>query len=275
MASCAPPCSGSPSATTFSVWLSIRCGGHRSKSRTITFVRTRAPASQHTRAAALSSTNPLLPRTPATAQAARWWPRLSRGRQLRIDRGGGRWTRRSIKTRKGWGSNVVALVVGNATKGVDENGPDWDLNNALFSTGREGINTFSRKSSCKLSAVSFCQPKRGWIWSSSSISGLPGRKTSDKFCLMQVRAHSNSARRCPCVPLLRLRAFHEFTRQRKSAWGKWWRTPAPSPPLNELQRNIRTQCTEDPSGNKRSGNDKFNPAFTRRGWVGYRRKFVS
>ena len=28
------------------------------------------------------------------------------------------------------------------------------------------------------------------------------------------------ARRCPCVPLLRLRAFHGFTRQRKSAWRK-------------------------------------------------------
>ena len=63
MASCAPPCKGSPSATTSCLRLSMRCGGHRSKSRTITFVRTRAPASRHTRAAALSSGNPLLPRT--------------------------------------------------------------------------------------------------------------------------------------------------------------------------------------------------------------------
>ena len=181
MVSCAPPCSGGPSATT-SLRLSIRCGGQRSKSWTMTFVRMRAPASRHTRAAALSSGNPLLPRTPAAAQAAGWWPRLSRGqphRQLRMDRGRRRWMRRSSNTWKGWGSKVVALVVGNATIGVDENGPDWDLNNALFSTGREGINTFSRKSSCKLSAASFCQPKRNWVPSSSLMARLRGNPSAN------------------------------------------------------------------------------------------------
>ncbi len=41
----------------------------------------------------------------------------------------------------------------------------------LFSAGREGISTFSRKSSWRLSA-SICQPKRGWVRSSSSVARL-------------------------------------------------------------------------------------------------------
>ena len=45
----------------------------------MTSVGIRAPASLQTRAAAFSNGNPLSPRIPATEQAARWWPRQSKG----------------------------------------------------------------------------------------------------------------------------------------------------------------------------------------------------
>ena len=51
-----------------------------SKSRIMQFVPTRPPASRQMRAAALSSANPLLPKTPALAHAARRWPNESIGR---------------------------------------------------------------------------------------------------------------------------------------------------------------------------------------------------
>ena len=44
---------------------------------------TPAPASRHTRASALSNANTRRPNTPASAQPARWWPRLSRRRPHR------------------------------------------------------------------------------------------------------------------------------------------------------------------------------------------------
>ena len=71
---CAPWLSGKPSATTSSRRASACWSGNRSKSLTSTFVDTRAPASRHTRAAALSRANPRRPSTPACTQAARWWP---------------------------------------------------------------------------------------------------------------------------------------------------------------------------------------------------------
>ena len=54
-----------------------RAANGRSKSRTITFVVTRLPASLHTRAAALSSANPRRPNAPVLVQEVRWWPRES------------------------------------------------------------------------------------------------------------------------------------------------------------------------------------------------------
>ena len=69
MASCAPPCSGSPSATD------PNHGPSRS------FAHGRLPPGTHARLHSRVGTP--FPRTPATAQAARWWPRLSRGRPHR------------------------------------------------------------------------------------------------------------------------------------------------------------------------------------------------
>ena len=66
MASCRPPWSGRPSATT-SRRRASAMGAPRSKSRTKMLVVTRAPASLQIRAAALSTANPRLPNTPARA----------------------------------------------------------------------------------------------------------------------------------------------------------------------------------------------------------------
>ena len=85
----------------------------------MTLVDTRPPPSLHTCAAARSSANPLAPKTPASAHAARWWPRQSRRRphrHVREEKGRGRWRRRHNSTRNGCGSMRVDRDVGNAIK---------------------------------------------------------------------------------------------------------------------------------------------------------------
>ena len=87
----------------------------RPRSRTITLVVTRAPASRHTLAAALSSAKPRLANTPARAQAARWWPKASMGRphwQKRRARGSGSRRRRNKRVRNSWESNRTSGCVG-------------------------------------------------------------------------------------------------------------------------------------------------------------------
>ena len=77
-------------------------GSPTSKSRTMTLHETRLPASLHTLAAALSTANPLWPRTPEFAHAARWWPLESSGRlhrQMRETGGKGCQRRRRSRTR--------------------------------------------------------------------------------------------------------------------------------------------------------------------------------
>ena len=83
----APPCSGSPSATTSNRLPSNLLGSVRSTSRTNTFKRTRAPPSLQTLAAADSNAQPLRPSTPAVAQAARWWQSKSSKEQHTERRG--------------------------------------------------------------------------------------------------------------------------------------------------------------------------------------------
>ena len=73
------------------------------------------PASLHTRAAADSTEKPRLPRTPATAHAARWWPQKSSGRphrQTRLDEGRGSQRRRRRRMRNVWASKVECLAIG-------------------------------------------------------------------------------------------------------------------------------------------------------------------
>ena len=75
---CAPLKRGRPSTTTSNLRVSRGLNTPMSMSRTRTLVRTRPPPSRQMRAAAFSNGNPLVPRTPATGQADRWWPNLSR-----------------------------------------------------------------------------------------------------------------------------------------------------------------------------------------------------
>ena len=85
-----PPNRGRPSATTSSLRVSAAWSSARSRSRTLTFVVTLPPASRQIRAVTVSNANPLLPKIPALAQAARkssGWPH----RQKRADKGRGRW----------------------------------------------------------------------------------------------------------------------------------------------------------------------------------------
>ena len=78
IASCAPCNSGKPSATISSRRLSRTPGRAKSMSTLV-----QRDCCRQTRTASLSTTEPLRSRTPATAQAARWWPleprRASRG----------------------------------------------------------------------------------------------------------------------------------------------------------------------------------------------------
>ena len=68
------------------------------------------PASRQMRAATVSRLCPLRPRIPATEQAERWWPKLSRRRPHTHER---RRNLRSSKTRKGCGSIQNERSVGN------------------------------------------------------------------------------------------------------------------------------------------------------------------
>ena len=101
-------------------------GAMESMSRSNTFARTFSRPPLHTRAATDSNDQLLRPNTPAVAQAARWWPMASSGRQhrqLRTDRGRGRRSLRSKSARKGLGSNLDVRSTGKLTKGVLASGP--------------------------------------------------------------------------------------------------------------------------------------------------------
>ena len=71
IASCVPPNYGNPSATISNRRASPGFGAAKSISRTMTLVVTRAPPSRQILEVALSTAKPLLPKTPAQAQAVR------------------------------------------------------------------------------------------------------------------------------------------------------------------------------------------------------------
>ena len=126
--SCAPWNNGRPSATISSRRLSSTSGRAKSMSCTRTFNETLAPASRQTRAAALSTTKPLRPRTPATAHAARWWPLESSGRphrQLRAEQGKAR-------------EPETTTEVGKLVNGNPAMGPPWERNKARDGPERRG-----------------------------------------------------------------------------------------------------------------------------------------
>ena len=173
----APPKEGNPSTTTSKRRLSVARTG-RSKSRIVRLVPTRPPASRQMRAAALSSANPLLPKTPALAHAARWWPNESIGRphlQVCKDRGNGKRRRRKRTIRKRWGGICVKKPVGTTDKAVPAPGPAWDRIIALFWAGKRSKRTWSRNCRSTLEAASCCHPCRTPPGSNSSGSRIAGR----------------------------------------------------------------------------------------------------
>ena len=126
MANCAPLNRGRPSTTTPKRLLSTCLSGRRSISCTLTFTVTRQPANRHTSAAALSRANPRRPKTPATEQAARWWPRESSGRphwQMDDDRERGCQRRRGSKTWNSRGWNRDSLEGGMHVNRIPAMGP--------------------------------------------------------------------------------------------------------------------------------------------------------
>ena len=75
-----------------------------------------------------SSGNPLLPRTPASEHAARWWPRESSWRphrQVREGRGNESPRRLRRTTLNNWGSIFVILCVGTAVEEMKQGARSW------------------------------------------------------------------------------------------------------------------------------------------------------
>ena len=159
-ASCAPWKSGRPSATTSNRRASARSGGNRSKSRTSTFVDTRAPASRQTRAAALSRAYPRRPSTPACAQAARWWPLGSSGRphrQKREEGGKGSQRRRRSSMRNRDESSLDKRDVGKHKNGTPANGPPCDLKSACSVSESLGLTVPSMRTPWTGSVAERCR----------------------------------------------------------------------------------------------------------------------
>ena len=170
-ASCAPWKSGRPSATTSNRRASARWGGSRSRSRTSTFVDTRAPASRQTRAAALSRAYPRRPNTPACAQAARWWPLGSSGRphrQKREEGGKGSQRRRRSSMRNKEESSLDKRDVGKHKNGTPANGPPCDLKSACSVTESLGLTVPSMRIPWTGSVAVRCHPWRGMPGSMST-----------------------------------------------------------------------------------------------------------
>ena len=136
----------------------------RSSSRKNTLVRTLPPASRQMRAAAVSGGNPLRPRIPATEQAERWWPKLSRRRphtHERAVKGSGRRNLRSRRMRKGCGSIRHERSVGNTVKGIDARGPACDLNKVGVAVRKCGEQTIPEL--CLHDAGHGCLPPLPWL----------------------------------------------------------------------------------------------------------------
>ena len=108
-------------------------GHRRSKSRTHTLVDTLPPASRHIRAAAFSTANPRLPRTPAVAHDARWWPYQKEATSASC-------ASLSSNTLNAWES----IRAGTVEKLMPASGPLCERRSALSSSASLGIKSCSR-----------------------------------------------------------------------------------------------------------------------------------
>ena len=150
-------------------------GGPSLEGKTLT--DTRAPASRHTRAAAVSNENPREPKTPALGHAARW-PKMSSGRphrEVREDRGRGSHRRRKSNTRKSWAWNRNKSSVGMALKA--KRTQPWDLTGrreAACSVGvMRGVTVEAMNCSSTALEAKNCQP---WALTAGSVSATVGRR---------------------------------------------------------------------------------------------------
>ena len=178
-----PPKMGNPSATTSNLRLSAASGRGKSRSRTRTLVATRAPASRHTRAAALSSAKPRRPHAPVLVHDAGWWPNESIGRphrHMHRESGNGIRRRRSKMVLKRCGAIFVINVVGDTINANPAPEPPWDRRIARSLDPMRSKRTSCLKWRSTLDAASCCHPPRAMPGSISSGSSALGRTPSQR-----------------------------------------------------------------------------------------------
>ena len=176
----------------------------RSSSHKNTLVRTLPPASRQMRAAAVSRGNPLRPRIPATEQAERWWPKLSRRRPHTHERAvkeSGRRNLRSSRMRKGCGSIRHERSVGNTVKGIDARGPTCDLIKVASLFESVGSKPSQNRVSTTRDTAA-CHPFLGWLGSSSSTTS--GAWTSPEANWTQSGATKPACSKCRMQELMAL-----------------------------------------------------------------------
>ena len=117
------------------VCVSLLSEGVMSRSRSITFVETRAPPSLQICAMAFSAGNPLLPSTPMVLHAARWWPKSV---EWTVTSAGAN-SEGQRREARGPDKPQNPSWTGNAVKGTDAKGPLCDLTRARSSGDKRGL----------------------------------------------------------------------------------------------------------------------------------------
>ena len=155
---------------------------------------------RYTRAAALSTANPRLPRTPACAHDAKWWPKESRKRPHRHVRevgGNGRRKRRNKSTRKNWESRTENRTGGRTP---------------TANSGHDGTSTPSKLASCTAALVAM----RKW-WDSDG----PGERLRNLWVALHDHLQK-SPQLAQCNNNARLHIGNRGNRSRRVGW--CWRT---------------------------------------------------
>ena len=159
--------------------------------------------SSQTRAAALSTANPRLTKTPTCAHEARWWPKESRRRPHRHMReagGNGRRRRPNSNTLKSWDSILLRGLDGTAAKLIPAAGPLCDLNNARACSPILCIKSCSRNANAHSvrAAASCCHPVLWPAGSKSSMFLRGGRTPAAKSAQLGV-SNPSKLDNCPAA----------------------------------------------------------------------------
>ena len=149
-------------------------GTGRSKSRRRTLTDTRAPASRHTRAAAVSNENPRNPKPlPSGMLHGGGQRRRVDGHTGKCERtGGGGATGGASNTRKSWAGNRNKSPVGMALKACPAMGPDWEKRAACSVGVKRGVTVEAVNCSSTALEAKNCQP---WALTAGSVSATVGR----------------------------------------------------------------------------------------------------